>query len=112
MALEDVLVVLQLLDDGRQCRVDLHGCRLTVSRIADRYIVLLSDQNQIAESVKNYLATRYDEAIKEHKESIYIAEAIRQYRINVIYYELDPDLHTDLENTMEKQNMLRNNTNK
>ena len=43
----------------------------------DRYIVLLSDQNQIAESVKNYLATRYDEAIKEHKESIYIAEAIR-----------------------------------
>ncbi len=41
------------------------------------------------------------------KGNSYIAEAIRQYRIKVIYYELDPELYGDLANTMEKQNMLR-----
>ena len=59
-----------------------------------------------------YIIVCSKEEEEQLKGNSYIAEAIRQYRINVIYYELDPDLHTDLENTMEKQNMLRNNTNK
>ena len=53
---------------------------------------------------------------KDEKDQLtgnsYIAEAIRQYRIKVICYELSLDLHAELDNTMRKQNMLRNHTNK
>ena len=41
MALEDVLVVLQLVNDGRQRRMNFRSCRLPVFRMADRNVVLL-----------------------------------------------------------------------
>ena len=41
MALEDVLVVLQLVNDGRQRGMNFRGCRLPVFRMAYRNVVLL-----------------------------------------------------------------------
>lgn len=43
----------------------------------NRYIVLLDNRKQIVESVKLYLDDLYANAIQDHNESVYIAEAIR-----------------------------------
>lgn len=44
---------------------------------------------------------------KQLTGSSYVAEAIRQFDIKVIRYDIPPEMYTELKNAMIRQNMLR-----
>ena len=61
-----------------------------------------------AGNCKKYIVVCSEKEKEQLSGNSFVAEAIRQYQVQVVYYELEEDMKIDLEKAMKKQNMLEN----